>query len=150
MMQSRGLDPHKQAIFFGMSYEPTDNTAPRPAPTDSPWFWLMLFSAAGLIVLVIVWPKYSARQGRLELQFRATQEATRRKVEGTPVAREPGEEGDAAPPAAGELIVKLWPISLALAALLIGSSTMYWRSHRARVFGSDVPAPGPNSPEGSP
>jgi len=133
-----------------MSYEPTDNTAPRPAPTDSPWFWLMLFSAAGLIVLVIVWPKYSARQGRLELQFRATQEATRRKVEGTPVAREPGEEGDAAPPAAGELIVKLWPISLALAALLIGSSTMYWRSHRARVFGSDVPAPGPNSPEGSP
>ena len=72
----------------------SDSTNPRPAPTDSPWFWLMLFSAAGLIVLVIVWPKYSARQGRLELQFRATQEATRRKVEGTPVTREPGEEGD--------------------------------------------------------
>lgn len=110
----------------------------------------MLFSAAGLIVLVIVWPKYSARQGRLELQFRATQEATRRKVEGTPVAREPGEEGDAAPPAPGELIVKLWPISLALAALLIGSSTMFWRSQRAAATGADTASPQPPLPGGTP
>ena len=132
-----------------MPYKPSDSSAPRPAPTDSPWFWLMLFSAAGLIVLVIVWPKYSARQGRLELQFRATQEATRRKVEGTPVAREPGEEGDAAPPAAGELIVKLWPISLALAALLIGSSTMFWRSQRAAT-GADLASSEPPAPGGLP
>jgi hypothetical protein len=96
--------------------------------TDSPWFWLMAFSAAGLVLLTIIAPKYAQRQRRLEMQYYARQEITRRRVEGAPAAREPGHEGEAAPPEAGELIIPLWPLGTVLAALLAGSALMTWRT----------------------
>lgn len=95
--------------------------------TDSPWLWLLLFSAAGLILLAAMTPKYSTRQRRLEMQYYARQEIAKRQVEGEPAAREVGDEGTAPPPAPGELIIPLWPLGIVLAATLVLSGTMLWR-----------------------
>jgi hypothetical protein len=91
---------------------------------------MMLFCATGLVVLLAVWPKYSERQRRLELQYHARQEIARRRVEGEPAARKTGQEGDEAPPATGELMITLWPIALILALLLTFSVAMVRRSRR--------------------
>lgn len=123
-----------------MSSPPSDSRgSPPPSPTDSPWFWMMLFCATGLVVLLLVWPKYSERQRRLELQYHARQEIARRRVEGEPPARATGQEGAAAPPAAGELLVTLWPIALVLVVLLALSAAMYRRGRRAATGAPQPP-----------
>src|SRR5947209_3780978 len=91
-----------------MSESPHKSRAAQPAITDSPWFWVAIFSAAGVMFLVAFSPKYAARQRRLEMQYYARQEITRRQVEGSGPAHGPGQE--AAPPAPGELIIPLWPL----------------------------------------
>jgi hypothetical protein len=100
---------------------------------------MMLFSAAGLVVLLVVWPKYSERQRRLELQYHARQEIARRRVEGEPAARESGQEGQTAPPETGELLITLWPIALVLVMLLAFSSAMFRRDRRRALFDSTAP-----------
>lgn len=113
-------------------YDPTrEVNDTRPGPADSPWFWVMVFSAAGLVVLVVAWPKYAQRQARLELQYHASQEVARRRVEGEAAARQPGREGDLPPPAPNELLVPLWPIGAILVLVLGVSAGMYLRPRRA-------------------
>lgn len=56
-------------------------TGPSHAPlTDSPWFWLYLFSIAALAGLILIGPKYYARQSQVERQYtgkvRASQAAS--------------------------------------------------------------------------
>jgi len=115
----------------------------RAAVTDSPWFWVLLFAVAGMLSLLVISSKYSKRQGRLELQYQAHQEKARRQVEGVPSAREAGEEGDMAPPPAGELIIPLWPLVTLLAAIGTGSAVMLWHGNRQ----SNMAAP-PSNREG--
>ena len=91
---------------------------------------MMLFCAAGLVVLLVIWPKYLKRQGRLELQYHAGQEITRRRLEGAQQPREPGAEGSEAPPAEGEVLITLWPLSAVLVALLVVSAVMFRRGRR--------------------
>ena|SRR5436190_1133398 len=40
-----------------------------PPLTDSPWFWLYLFSIAALAGLLLIGPKYYARQTQVERQY---------------------------------------------------------------------------------
>ena len=101
-----------------------------------------MFCAAGLLVLLAVWPKYAQRQGRLELQYRAEQEVTRRRFEGEAVARPVGQEGDARPPESGDLIIRLWPIAVVLAPLLTFSAFMFWRGRRSPLAESNGPCAG--------
>jgi hypothetical protein len=98
--------------------------------TDSPWFWLLVFCAAGLLFLAAIWPRYAARQRRLEMQFRAREEILQRQATGDTAARPPGAEGEAPPPAPGELIIPLWPVLVVVAALGILSACLLWRSRR--------------------
>ncbi len=97
---------------------------------DSPWFWLTLFSAAGVVFLVAMAPKYAERQRRLELQFRARQEMNRRQAEGEQAAREPGAEGEAPPPPRGELIISIWPLGVLFALVFVVSAGMLWHQRR--------------------
>ncbi len=60
--------------------------------SETPWFWLLLFSGMALLALVAVNPKYRRRQGRLIRQFEARQQRA-------PFAsHEPGTHDAAAPP----------------------------------------------------
>ena len=111
--------------------DPVLQPAPRPALTDSPWFWATTFSAAGMVFLLVIWPQYAQRQRRLEMQYYARREIERRQVEGAAPARPPGDEGAAAPPVTGELVIALWPLGLLFAALLAISAIMFWRERRA-------------------
>ncbi len=43
------------------------------AMTESPWFWLLLFSATAWLALQLAAPKYSHRQLQLEHQFQGRQ-----------------------------------------------------------------------------
>src|SRR5262245_9153462 len=42
--------------------------SPRPSIWQSPWYWLHAFCAAGLIALVLMGGKFSARQSQIERQ----------------------------------------------------------------------------------
>jgi hypothetical protein len=97
---------------------------------ESPWFWAMLFSAFGLALLLSMAPRYNARQRRLEMQYLAHEEMARRRATGDNIARDAGQEGEAAPPASGELMIPLWPLVTAFALLLGVSGAMLWRSRR--------------------
>jgi hypothetical protein len=77
------------------------------------------------------------------MQYHARQEIARRKVEGTSVSRDPGEEGSAAPPAAGELIIPLWPLAAACAALTVVSAICLWRDQRPLAEPLNPPDRGP-------
>lgn len=116
----------------------------RPAITDSPWFWAVAFSAAGLVFLLVISPRYAARQRRLEMQYQAHQERYRRQVEGEPAAQVEGQEGTAAPPAPDMLIIPLWPLVGLFAALLAFTIAMLRRERRAFI------GPGGASASGEP
>jgi hypothetical protein len=101
--------------------------------TDSPWFWLLVFCAAGLLFLAAIWPRYAARQRRLEMQYRAREEILHRQATGDAAARPPGAEGEAPPPAPGELIIPLGPVLVLVAVLGAVSAFLLWRSRRLGV-----------------
>ncbi len=111
-----------------MSQPSHESRGPRPAWTDSHWFWLMAFCAIGALALLVISPRYAARQRRLEMQFQARREIERRQVEGTSGPRERGDEGEAPPPAAGELIISLWPLVALFVVLGAVSAVMWWRT----------------------
>jgi len=52
------------------------STATRPPLTDSPWFWLYVFATAGVLSLVLIGPKFGARQSQLDRQFEGRRHIT--------------------------------------------------------------------------
>lgn len=111
-----------------MSESPHNSRADKPTMTESPWFWVMVFSAAGMMFLLAFSPKYAARQRQLEMQYYAREEITRRQVEGATAA--PGPARESPPPAPGELIIPLWPLMLLCAAICAVSAARVWRVAR--------------------
>jgi hypothetical protein len=91
----------------------------------------LAFCAACFIFLLVISPRYAARQRRLEMQYQAHQERYRRQVEGEPAAQSEGQEGTVAPTAPGELIIPLWPLLGLFAALLAFTGAMLRRERRA-------------------
>ncbi len=75
----------KSCLVAASSYPVTAQQQIRAAGVEPsrPWFWVMIFSAAGVLFLLAFSAKYAARQRRLEMQYYARQEITRRQVEGT-------------------------------------------------------------------
>ena len=112
------------------------------AVTDSPWFWVMLFCAAGAGILLLMTPRYSKRQTRLEMQYYARQEIARRQVEGVDAASPPGEEGEAPPPAGDELLIPLWPLLSLLTIAFVVSALMLRRTRRPPLEQASVPHEG--------
>ena len=48
--------------------------------TESPWFWVMLFSLAGLAAVVTVGPKFEQREEGIEEKFHARERAMGRET----------------------------------------------------------------------
>jgi len=105
----------------------------------------MLFCAAGAGILLLMTPRYSKRQTRLEMQYYARQEIARRQVEGVDAASPPGEEGDAPPPIGDELLIPLWPLWSLLAIAFVVSALMLRRSRR-RVLAQGASSHEPRAP----
>jgi hypothetical protein len=59
------------------SASPAGNSA-RPPLTDSPWFWVELFSLAALVGVLLIAPKYQVREAKLETRALAKQAAHER------------------------------------------------------------------------
>ena len=88
------------------------------AITDSPWFWVLLFSCVGLVAMELIDRKFSSRQAQLEKQYQGRQFARLEQGRG---------EGNSSPTVEfsqpKRLEVTLWPIKL-VALLAMGLSTV--------------------------
>lgn len=114
-------------------HPPTVPPSHRPTTplTDSPWFWLLLFSTFALAALVTIGPKYSLRQGGIETRFQNRETAG--AWQGEEIESSAAIESTRLPQAPGErnLRVSLRPLFVGIGVLvavgLIGVSLLQLR-----------------------
>ena len=94
---------------------------PLPPITDSPWYWLYLFCTAGLVALVIMGPKFAARQAQIERKSEARQRAALQVSGETPMATDSEAEATA---------INLQPLYLILAIGLGFAWLRLWQHRR--------------------
>jgi hypothetical protein len=99
-------------------------TASRAPITDSPWFWLCLFSGAALLAIAAIGPKYARRQERIERKFQMREHVVERRAAG-----DTNPEDDVFTPPE-RIAATLWPIAALLAVVFVGSATMLVRHRR--------------------
>jgi hypothetical protein len=90
------------------------------ASTDSPWFWVFVFSASALVALTAIGPKHLRRQERLERM--ADQRALQQTDADSP-APSPELDGTTS-------IESLRWMSLVLLAVMFVSAVALWRHRR--------------------
>lgn len=118
-------------MIHGESWMPQRNRmrrkgVDRPPITDSPWFWVELFSGMALLGILIIGPKFVQRQGQIERRFEGRQHAY----------SSPAGEGTAEPvltsrETEGSNRVSLMPLA-ALVALVMGISAVMLLRSRAQ------------------
>jgi hypothetical protein len=101
----------------------------RPPVTDSPWFWVMMFSTMALAALLAIGPKYGGRQARLERQYQARERIV---AEQTGNSRAHSERIDHQAErrefaTADDTLVPLWPLAAILSFVAILSAIMLYR-----------------------
>jgi hypothetical protein len=110
--------------------------------TDSPWFWLLVFSLMALLALLAIGGKYGRRQTRLELQYQARERIAERGAEkNNPAAaartNDQASRRDFASP--GNNLIPLWPLAALLFLIAIFSATMLSRGReRLRSTSEDT------------
>src|SRR5688572_19157293 len=91
----------------------------RPPVTDSPWFWVLIFSLMALGALVAIGGKYGRRQSAIERQYQARERIAQQRAAANNSADAERNEVQESPPrdfaSPGDTLIPLWP----LAALLI-------------------------------
>jgi hypothetical protein len=93
-----------------------------PPLTDSPWFWVYLFTTAGLIALALATPKFSERQAQIEREYQGLQRVAQARG---------GQEPSGELSTTGRTLVTLQPLFLGLAAITIVAWIVFWRKHLA-------------------
>jgi hypothetical protein len=93
----------------------------KPPITDSPWFWVLLFSLMGLVALVAISGQYGKRQSRLERQYQA-----RERIAADAVA-DP-ERRDYSMP--GDTLIAIWPLAVVLTGVAVFAGVMLVRERR--------------------
>ena len=104
---------------------PNAEPARRVSITDSPWFWVELFSIVALLATTVIGPKFQQRQGQIERRFEGRQQAYSRPA-GDPTAE---------PQIGSRRIVEdnrvsLGPLQLILAGVMLLAAVMLARSRR--------------------
>ena len=94
--------------------------------TDSPWFWVLLFSAFGLILLGLFSGQYGKRQARLERQYQARERIAEGAL-GDGAASNADRREYATPE---NTLVPLWPLSVALCGAMVLAATMLGRQYQ--------------------
>jgi hypothetical protein len=96
----------------------------KPPLTDSPWFWVLLFSVMALAALAAMGGKYGRRQSALERQYQARDRIAA-------AASEPGSAPARRPYAVpGANLVPLWPLGILLGASAAFAAIMLVRNRR--------------------
>ena len=75
-----------------------------PPVTDSPWFWVMLFSLAALAGIATIGPKFERREQAIETKFHARERGLKRE------AAEPGAPIEQGQEPQWEPIFTVWPV----------------------------------------
>jgi hypothetical protein len=106
-------------------------TTPNPSPsiTESPWYWVYLFCTAGLVALVLIGPKYAARQSQIERVGQGRQRAIQNLSGETPTTAMSSED---------QVQISLRPLYLVLAALLAAAWAALIGRHLRRRRDSDI------------
>jgi hypothetical protein len=98
---------------------------------DSPWFWVFVFSAVGLVGVWAISKKYDDREKRLEARYEARQRIAERRTqqaESPSVGRPEQEQGE---PQAGYDATRQVPLQFlagGLCVVAIGSGIVLWRT----------------------
>ena len=82
---------------------------PRPRLTDSPWYWVYLFCTAGLVAVLLMGPRFAARQAQIEHNSQARQRAAWQVA---------GQASDTRLPPRTDTAITLGPLTVVLAILL--------------------------------
>ncbi|MDP7019713.1 MAG: hypothetical protein QGG36_28205 [Pirellulaceae bacterium] len=98
-----------------------------PSITESPWYWVHLFSAAGLVALVLLTPKFGPRQAQIEQNYQARQRAARAAA---------GQEPDTPLSTDARTLISLSPLYVGLAAVFFVSGVKIWRRRTTARFHS--------------
>jgi hypothetical protein len=117
-------------------------TNPTPI-TDSPWFWVLVYSTVPLVGLAALSHQYQKRQGRLERQFQGHMAAAERRnpnsageLSSQPnVPAQPPKDGKSEPPdpIAGETIIPLAPLVVLFFAIACVAGVMLIRDRRRQA-----------------
>lgn len=100
----------------------------KPPITDSPWFWVLLFSLVGLIALATISGQYGKRQARLERQYQA-RERIRAGATGDGAVGDPARRDYSTPE---KTLVPIWPLAIALGGTVVFAAVMLAREQRRR------------------
>jgi hypothetical protein len=106
------------------------HSSARKSVIDSPWYWLYLFCAAGLVALVIMGPKYTSRQIQIEQKAQARQRAARHvsgQQPNTPLSTEK------------TMVIRLWPLYSVLGILMLVATLNLYKSRHRNVACEEVP-----------
>jgi hypothetical protein len=110
--------------------------------TDSPWFWVYVFSAAAALALFLMGGKYEHRQGHIEDEYRfgtrtlakpaAAQEPASAPKSGEPLS-ENAPLADGPQPPTHELLISLGPLRFAaIIVMMISCIALQWQLVRRR------------------
>ncbi len=84
---------------------------------ESIWFWIACFSAAGLLALTAIGPKFAQRQTQIERQYQARGQVHRDVAEGRPLG-EIADRDIMRYSTAGDTLISLRPLQIALATVI--------------------------------
>jgi hypothetical protein len=117
--------------------------SPREVPpvTESPWFWVLLFSLAALAGIATIGPKFERREQAIETKFHARERGLKREAaeaEGATAGTEAGENSEAP---RWQPIFTVWPVmgAIGLAALVATVQLMRLQRQRWRQLRGDSP-----------
>jgi hypothetical protein len=95
--------------------------------TESPWFWVLIFSLAALAAIATIGPKFERREEAIETKFHARERAVGREAIEKP-AEDTAQDGPQWQP-----IFTLGPIAAAVALVAAIAMVNLVRLHRRRL-----------------
>ena len=95
--------------------------------TESPWFWVLIFSLAALAAITTIGPKFERREEAIETKFHARERATGREAIERP-ADDATQDGPRWQP-----IFTLGPIAAVVALVAVVAMVNLVRLHRRRL-----------------
>lgn len=98
--------------------------------TDSAWFWVLLFTAVGLLALFAMHGHYSQRQARIERQYQARDRVANDDV---------GDSARRDYSLPSETLIPLWPLAILLVGVAAGASIMLYREQQRRAVTEKLP-----------